>query len=263
MRDLVADFVGADPASLSVLKAPLPERPWKTKPIRNSRFWLRGWDFSACVLATTAASLPYQRGGVLIAPDKVLFAAHFAPTAGSEVFWLTPSGRQERRTIRQMDLHPGYRWSNPYCVWDVALATLALPVNTIRPLPLVSLPALQEGGTRWATGRGNVEYRYAQHSQPCLWLNADKEVRVGVVQSVLDLNPHAYRVSPEAGRPQILTFQLLSPGLHSGDSGHPVLLPTVDGRLGVLGVLTYPGAVTIASSTASFLITQGAKVEVL
>lgn len=175
-------------------------------------------------------------GGTLVAPDRILTAAHCIP-------FLTPGASRLRvgteiRTVTKIAQHPGYRAAGRHrqdeLPDDVGIIALDQPVTTATPVPIVSP---RSGAPAVLIGLGVSRYGgggFGTFRKVSLQIRPDSECRSRL--HAVD-PPQARNYDPRSmvctidpdGRPPYRSGC-------NGDSGSPLLMRNVSGTLGVTGV---------------------------
>jgi len=90
--------------------------------IRNLNCWAYGLDLT-CISPWNSQSAHGARGGALISPRHIIFAAHYPIANGTTIRFITDDGTVVDRTTLELMLHPSYIGS-PYYNYDTAISVL-------------------------------------------------------------------------------------------------------------------------------------------
>lgn len=185
------------------------DSPSKGLAVHNPTFWLADYDFSALSYwndhnngGLTGAG-GRMHGGILIAPQHVLFAKHFDPPVGTELRWLNPSGVMVSRTVAQIA---------EVEETDISVASLSAAVTEvddgIRPI-LIGYDDMMAPYTGfYILGVASNQYR---QMFPLVWNRVQRWESIATYKSAFS------KCQSEALAPYSL-------GVIVGDSGQPVFL---------------------------------------
>lgn len=189
--------------------------------VRNINCWAVGFDLTC--ISPWNSDLAHKKAGVLVAPDIVLFAAHYPISNGSTIRFITQDNQVITKTIIGTKTHPSYK---PYYP-DIQVALL----DSDAPETIKFCKVFPEN---WKNYGAVCQMEYTPRGTvPTLTTDQEEKALVTDASSLSTLVNLSVPV--DSKRLEFYESKI------TGDSGNPCFI-ILDGELVLLTMLTYGGA---------------------